>query len=52
VSTLDEIYPGFEGLSWFGMMAPAGTPRDIVLRLNREIHDYVADPATRQKSPH
>jgi tripartite-type tricarboxylate transporter receptor subunit TctC len=49
VRPLADIFPGFEGLSWFGVMAPAGTPRDIVVRLNREIQDYVADPATQEK---
>lgn len=49
VAPLADIYPGFEGLSWFGVMAPAGTPPEIVQRLNREIRDFVADPATREK---
>jgi len=30
-------------------MAPAGTPREIVLRLNRESQDYLADPAARER---
>ena len=30
-------YPGFEVVSWFGFVAPAGTPKDIVMRYNREI---------------
>jgi tripartite-type tricarboxylate transporter receptor subunit TctC len=29
--------PGFEAYSWVGMVAPANTPRDVVMRLNREI---------------
>lgn len=29
--------PGFEALQWFGIFAPAGTPKDIVARLNGEI---------------
>jgi len=29
--------PGFEALQWFGLYAPAGTPREIVARLNNEI---------------
>ena len=28
--------PGFEASSWFGILAPAGTPREIVLRINAE----------------
>ncbi|MDP9898681.1 Bug family tripartite tricarboxylate transporter substrate binding protein [Variovorax ginsengisoli] len=38
-------YPGFEVNSWVGMLAPAGTPRPIVDRLQAEIHKIVADPA-------
>jgi tripartite-type tricarboxylate transporter receptor subunit TctC len=30
--------PGYEAVGWFGLMAPAGTPRDVVTTLNREIN--------------
>jgi tripartite-type tricarboxylate transporter receptor subunit TctC len=33
-----EDVPGYESGGWFGYAAPAGTPRDIVLRLNEEIN--------------
>ena len=37
VPTVSESgYPGFEALSWQGLFAPAGTPPDIVARLNAE----------------
>jgi len=37
VPTLSEAgLPGFEMLSWFGLLAPAGTPRAIITRLNAE----------------
>ena len=29
--------PGFEAITWFGMLAPAGTPREIIVRLNDEV---------------
>jgi tripartite-type tricarboxylate transporter receptor subunit TctC len=32
-----ETLPGFELNSWYGMMAPAGTPKPIVMRLNQEL---------------
>jgi tripartite-type tricarboxylate transporter receptor subunit TctC len=41
--------PGFEVSLWLGFMAPAGTPPDIVSRLNREINDAVANPAVRER---
>lgn len=34
--TLAESYPGVEVVTWYSILAPAKTPRDIVLRLNRE----------------
>jgi tripartite-type tricarboxylate transporter receptor subunit TctC len=37
-------YPGFRGISWNGLMAPAGTPRDIVNRLAAEFANAAKDP--------
>jgi len=44
-----EFVPGYESSVWFGIMAPKGTPAEIVLRLNREINAGLADPALRGK---
>lgn len=41
--------PGYNAFAWQGMAAPAGTPRDIVMRLNAEYAKAVADPQIRQK---
>ena len=41
--------PGYESLSWSGIAVPAGTPRDIVLRLNREIGAVLAQADVKQK---
>jgi tripartite-type tricarboxylate transporter receptor subunit TctC len=35
--TVGESVPGYAVASWYGVLAPAGTPQDIVNRLNREI---------------
>lgn len=40
---------GFEVLGWFGLYAPAGTPADIVRRLNAEVNALIAQPATVQR---
>jgi tripartite-type tricarboxylate transporter receptor subunit TctC len=37
-------YPGFEALSWQGLFAPAGTPREIVARLNAELVKVLKAP--------
>jgi tripartite-type tricarboxylate transporter receptor subunit TctC len=41
--------PGFETGSWQGMLAPAGTPREIVDRLNAEIRRILATPELRKR---
>jgi tripartite-type tricarboxylate transporter receptor subunit TctC len=40
--------PGYEAVSWFGLFAPAGTPRDIVARVNGEVRRIFADPEFRK----
>ncbi len=37
VPTVAETVPGFEATTWFAMFAPAGTPRDVVMKLNAEV---------------
>jgi len=41
--------PGFFFNSWFTIVAPAGTPKDIINRLNAEALNAVADPEVRHK---
>ena len=40
---------GYESLSWIGIAVPAGTPRDTIVRLNRDINAILATPEIRQK---
>jgi tripartite-type tricarboxylate transporter receptor subunit TctC len=50
VPTLDEAgVPGYEVVSWFGILAPAGTPREIVNLLHAHIVKAVAQPDLREK---
>jgi tripartite-type tricarboxylate transporter receptor subunit TctC len=46
VPTIAEVVPGFEGDGWQGVEVPAGTPRQIIDRLNREITAVLALPET------
>ena len=48
VPTLGETVAGYEFTAWVGCFVPAGTPRDIVDKLNRELKRALADPATAQ----
>ena len=36
--------PGFEATSWFGLLAPAGTPQAIIAKLHREAVEIVRHP--------
>jgi tripartite-type tricarboxylate transporter receptor subunit TctC len=44
-----EDLPGYESGGWFGYVAPAGTPREIVLRLNDEINRAIRQPEVVEK---
>ena len=51
VPTIDESgLPGFEVLAWGGIVVPAGTPKPIIERLNRELNAYLKLPATRAEA--
>ena len=41
--------PGFYFNSWFAILAPGGTPKDIVARLNAEVGKALADADVRRK---
>jgi tripartite-type tricarboxylate transporter receptor subunit TctC len=50
VPTMAEAgYPDIEGENWFGFVAPAGTPRDVIGLLHREIVRIVALPDVKEK---
>jgi tripartite-type tricarboxylate transporter receptor subunit TctC len=40
-------FPGYEASSWYGILAPAGTPRDIVTKLNAELSKALSQPEVR-----
>jgi len=42
-------FPGFEVIGWFGWLAPAATPKDIVARLNREIVSVLQQRQVRER---
>ena len=39
-----ETLPGFSNTTWFGLLAPAGTPKTVVNRINAEMRKAVANP--------
>jgi len=46
---VEQGYPDLVVNTWFGMIVPAGVPRDIVAKLNREINTALALPDVREK---
>jgi tripartite-type tricarboxylate transporter receptor subunit TctC len=49
VPTMREFLPGFEASAWNAVGVPAGTPADIVDKLNKEINAGLADPKIRAR---
>jgi len=47
--TVGESLSGFEAASWVGVVAPGGTPKEIVVRLHREFAGALEDPDVRGK---
>jgi tripartite-type tricarboxylate transporter receptor subunit TctC len=51
VPTFEEAgLPGYEAVGWFGTVAPAGTPPEVVSKLNAEIRAALALPDIREKA--
>jgi tripartite-type tricarboxylate transporter receptor subunit TctC len=49
IPTVAETIPGFEVVNWYGMVLPAGTPREVVMRLNTEIKKVLASPEIKER---
>ncbi len=50
VPTINESgYKGFDAVTWFGLLAPAGTPKDVIARLNAEFNKALQQPELAQR---
>ena len=50
VPTISESgAPGFEAKSWFGLVAPAGTPPDVIKKINQDVTRVISDRAFAEK---
>jgi tripartite-type tricarboxylate transporter receptor subunit TctC len=45
----EQGVPGFEALAWWGVLAPAGTPRRIIDRMHAELTKVLAKPEVRER---
>jgi len=48
-TTIEAGVPGYDYLSWLSFVAPAGTPREVVNKLNTEFNRILRDPEVREK---
>jgi tripartite-type tricarboxylate transporter receptor subunit TctC len=50
VPTFDEAgVKGYEATNWFGLLAPARTPKEIVARLNNAVEGVIKNPEFRER---
>ena len=49
IPTLGETFPGMEMVSWFGLLAPVGVPKDITARVRRDLARAMEVPEVRQR---
>jgi tripartite-type tricarboxylate transporter receptor subunit TctC len=49
VPTVAESYPGFEVDTWWGLVAPAGTPKEVVKKLSQAVTEALASPEVKTR---
>lgn len=49
VPTVAESFPGFDFVGWFAIVAPNGTPQEVVRRANRDMDTVLKDPDIAQR---
>ena len=50
VPPLADTLPGFDLVSWFAIMVPAGTPAHVIARVDEAVREALADPAFRARA--
>jgi tripartite-type tricarboxylate transporter receptor subunit TctC len=48
VPTVAETYKGFDANTWFGILAPANTPKPVIAKLNAEVNKALQDAKVRE----
>jgi tripartite-type tricarboxylate transporter receptor subunit TctC len=49
VPTIAETVPGYELTNWFGLVAPAATPKDVLAKISGDVHKALQDQGLRDK---
>ena len=47
--TVSSVLPGYQAESWFALLAPAGTPPEVIARLNKALNKALATPDLQQR---
>jgi tripartite-type tricarboxylate transporter receptor subunit TctC len=45
----ETVVPGFNSISWIGLLAPAATPKDIVEKISADLREVLAEPEVKNK---
>jgi tripartite-type tricarboxylate transporter receptor subunit TctC len=48
-SVAESGVPGYEAVGWYGMASPAGTPTELIARMNATVNELIARPALRDR---
>ncbi|MEO5693148.1 MAG: tripartite tricarboxylate transporter substrate binding protein [Usitatibacter sp.] len=49
IPTIGEVLPGYASDTWYGILVPAGTPKDVIAKLHAAAVTAIADPAVRDR---
>ncbi len=49
VPAVAEVLPGYEATTWFGLLAPAGTPQDVIRKVQSDVAKVVALPDVKER---
>jgi tripartite-type tricarboxylate transporter receptor subunit TctC len=49
VPTIAETLPGFEAVAWYGVVAPPGTPRGVIDKVNADVNEALAQPDVQER---
>jgi tripartite-type tricarboxylate transporter receptor subunit TctC len=49
VPTMSETLPGFEAVAWYAIVAPPGTPKNIVEKINADVNEALRQPELRDR---
>lgn len=48
VPTIAEALPGFESVAWYGIVAPPGTPKTVIDKVNADVNEALAQPEMKE----